>query len=293
MLVVSLVLNVVIVVAILLAVRRPKEQALLAAALPNGESSVTDLQRSALRERLLYERNAKLVGGLVGFMLPGALKAWVELPTVINPFTVGFAGLLLGVVFGAARESAPSGSRRSAQLRERRIDRYAPTNALWWARGLTVLAVVAASLSGVVGRLIGACTHPDMARSAATPVIAAAFALVASAMVEIGIRRIVRRPQRAESDGLVAIDDLLRARAVANATAAGLAGIILSLTLVLSTTLYNGPVCGSAHEWTRVALVDIVVGVGGFVTAFAVWISLSQRQLPRTADAPTVSRLRK
>ena len=283
---IGLVIQIVTVIAIVFAVRGPKKETLVATTASAVGSTITPDQRAVLHQRLHYERRAKLVGALVGFMLPGFVKAFVELPTAVNPFSMGFAGLLIGAIAGATRDSAPRGSRRSAHLRERRIDHYAPAQALLWTRGLAALTVAVAALTAPLGNLIGACVHPDMARSAGGPALAAAFALIATALVEIGIRLIIGRGQAAEPEGLMEIDDMLRARAVTAATAAGLAAVILSLTFAASATVASGPVCASG-EWTRILLIDTVIAATGFVTAIGVWISFTWRRLPRPAGATT------
>lgn len=280
----SFLINAIVVAAILYAVRAPKPEPLVEML---DTARVSDAHRRALRQRLEYERRMKLVGALVGFVLPGFLKPFIELPDAVNGFSLGFAGLLIGAVVAATHEEGPSGNRRSARVRERRVDEYLPTSLLWWTRGLAAMTVVLAALVGPLGRLIGACAHPDMARSAATPAVGAILAVIVTGLVEVGVRRIVRRAQPTDSPGMVAIDNLLRRRAVTVAAASGLSAVVLSTTFIVSGTITGGPDCTAPGEWTRILLIDAAVGAVGFVTAIGLWIIFTRRSsLPSAAAVP-------
>lgn len=286
MLVASFLITAIVLVAIGWAVRAPRESDLLAVVPPSAAAELSEAQRRGLRQRLHWETRAKWMGALVGFTLPGFLKPFFEFPGAINGFTLGFTGLLVGVVVGATRDAAPPGTHRVASLRERRKEEYAPSRSQLTARVLAVVAVGLATLSAPLGRTIGACVHPHMSPSSGSSIVAAAFAIASLGLMELALRRIVSRRQPAEPPALVIIDDTLRRLAGRSVAGASLALVILSLALALTAVFTSGPVCGPG-EWTRVAILDLVFGIAGFVSAVGIWIHFSRSAVPSKAEMAT------
>jgi hypothetical protein len=149
------------------------------------------------------------------------------------------AGYLLAAVAAELTRRRPHPRQvRAAVLAPRRLSDYLPAWMLWAERAvaLAVLALV----------LLASGTPSSPGR--AVPTAIATIAVVA--LVEIGLRAMVRRPQPLGGGGELAVDDALRSTALHRAAGAGLAALLFLLGNQLGAL--------DRHWWVLTGLLALV-----------------------------------
>jgi hypothetical protein len=278
-------------VAAVLAARRPLDpRAVDAWAAGHGLTGVPAGRLAPAAGYLRRSRRDRAVGGAVPFVAGTvAPAAWAAARGLPAPWPLGLfdartwlAGYLAGVLVAEWRWARPHGGPvRSAALVPRRLGAYLPARVLAGQR-LAALAVVA--LVPLVAWLPAA---PAPARALAVrgwggALATAAVAVGVAAAVELLLRRMVRRPQPVADPTARAVDDALRSTSAHAAAGAGLAIVLLSLSLQVANLAANlgaGP--------ARTALVGLSWGCA--VTALVAWARLGHPgRRPRGAAAPAV-----
>jgi hypothetical protein len=227
------------VAAVLAAARPPDPAAVAAWASGHGLGGLPARQLEPAERYLRRSRLFRTVGGAVPFAVGTVAPAlWAATRGLPAPWPLGLfgprswlAGYLAGVLLAEFGWSRPrAGTVRSAALVPRRLGDYLPAQVVPGMR-LAALAVAAlvpvvawgpATPAEVRGLLLG-----GRGGALATAAVAAAVAVA----VELGLRRVVGRPQPAAHPGELAVDDALRATSVQAAAGAGLAIVLLSLSV--------------------------------------------------------------
>ena len=260
-------------VAALLAARRPLDQAELAAwASGHGLDDVAARRLEPAGRYLRRSRLYRTVGGAVPFLAGTAgYGLWAATLGLPAPWPLGLfgvrswlAGYLAGVLVAQYRWARPhAGVVRSAALVPRRLDDYLPARVLAGMR-LATLAVVALVPVLAWGPLAPAPVRELVVGGRGGALATAAVTLAVAVAVEGLLRRLVARPQPAAELGDLAVDDALRSTSVHAAAGAGLAIVLLGLSLqvgLVAASLAGGP--------GRTALVALSWGWAG--AALAAW----------------------
>ena len=260
-------------VAAILAARRPLAPADLAAwASGQGLDGLPEGQREPAARYLRRSRLFRTVGGAIPFVagtVPHAL--WAATHGLPAPWPLGLfgvrswlAGYLAGVLVAEYRWARPwAGVVRSAALVPRRLGDYLPARVVLGMR-LTALAVIALVPVIAWGPVTPAPVRELVVGGRGGALATAAVTLAVAVAVELLLRRLVGRPQPAADPGDLAVDDALRSASVHAAAGAGLAIVLLSLSLQVSlvaTNLEGGP--------GRTALVALSWGCAA--AALAAW----------------------
>lgn len=240
-------------VAAVLAARRPLDPAELAAwASAHGLEGPPEGRLEPAERYLRRSRLFRTVGGAVPFVAGTVLPAlWAATRGLPAPWPLSLfgvrswlAGYLAGVLVAEWRWARPrSGVVRSAALVPRRLGHYLPIRVVAGMR-LAALAVV-----GLVPVIAWGPVTPTPVRQLVLggrggALATAAVALAVAAAVELLLRRLVGRPQPAAGPEALAVDDALRSTSVHAAAGAGLAIVLVSLSLQVSnlaTNLGGGP----------------------------------------------------
>jgi hypothetical protein len=149
------------------------------------------------------------------------------------------AGYLAGVLVAEFRWARPrAGVVRSAALVPRRLGDYLP------ARVLAGMRLAALAVAGLVPVLAWGPVAPAPVRALVVggrggALATAAVTLAAAVAVEWLLRRLVARPQPAVDPAGLAVDDALRSTSVHAAAGAGLAIVLLGLSLQVSNLAAN------------------------------------------------------
>ena len=191
--------------------------------------------REPVRRQLRRGRLLRTVGFAVPFAIgAGALLYWAEVvERPIPRFPLGWladpatwaTGYLVGAV--VAELTRPSGRRqpvRGAALVARRLADYVPAWMPWTARGLAAAIVVLAPFDNAAeaGGSRSWLQRPSF--------ITALAAIAVTALVEIALRVVVRRPQPVASTAELSVDDALRSSSVHRIAGAGMAALLFLLT---------------------------------------------------------------
>jgi hypothetical protein len=260
-------------VAAVLAARRPLDQAELAAwASGHGLDDVAARRLEPAGRYLRRSRLYRTVGGAVPFAAGTAGYAlWAATRGLPAPWPLQLfgvrswlAGYLAGVLVAEFRWARPqAGLIRSAALVPRRLDDYLPGRVLAGMR-LATLAVVALVPVLALGPVAPAPVRELVVGGRGGALATAAVTLAVAVTVEGLLRGLVARPQPAAEPADLAVDDALRSTSVHAAAGAGLAIVLLGLSLQV------GLVAASlAGEPGRTALVALSWGWAG--AALAAW----------------------
>jgi hypothetical protein len=240
-------------VAAVLAARRPLDQAELAAwASGHGLDGVPARQLEPAGRYLRRSRLYRTVGGAVPFLAgTAAPTAWAAVWGLPAPWPLGLfgvrswlAGYLAGVLVAEFRWARPrAGVVRSAALVPRRLGDYLPSRVLAGLR-LAALAVVALVPVLAWGPVAPPPVRELVVGGRGGALATAAVTLAVAVAVEWLLRRLVARPQPAAELGDLAADDALRSASVHAAAGAGLAIVLLGLSLqvgLVAADLAGGP----------------------------------------------------
>ena len=260
-------------VAAVLAARRPLDPAELTAwASGHGLGDLPEERREPAERYLRRSRLSRTVGGAVPFLAgTAAPMAWAAVRGLPAPWPLGLfgvrswlAGYLAGVLVAEYRWARPQpGVVRSAALVPRRLGDYLPARVLRGTR-LATLAVVALVPVIAWGPVAPAPVRELVVGGRGGALATAAVALAVAAAVELLLRRLVARPQPAADPDALAVDDALRSTSVHAVAGAGLAIVLLCLSLqvgLVAANLGGGP--------GRTALVAL--SWGWAVAALAAW----------------------
>lgn len=191
----------------------------------------------------------RLTGAVVGAVVPFGTRI---------PGLEMVAGYLVGAL---AAELTESRLRRpdqaAASLTPRSLSDYLPPGMLLALRATALGAVALVPLFLVLPRRVALGAHPRL-------MVAAALVVVTAALVEVGLRLIVRRPQPAASADLVAADDAIRSASIHATAGAGLAIVVL----LASTELW---MFGFGTDIQVLRWVTPILSLCGTAVAFAVW----------------------
>lgn len=199
--------------------------------------AVTMQNRTMIRRYLLRGRRIRATGAVVGYVSFGLydnLSHGDELP--IGWITATFAGYLLGAAAAEVWAMRPErGAVRSASLAPRDIADYVPR----WAVVGVRIAPLATLLAFASWRLWPESrdslfppdpSPPDLVSILVWTIGSAVLAL----FLEATARRVVRRPQPAQSQELVIVDDAIRSTALHGLYGAGLALILGAMSRTLN-----------------------------------------------------------
>ena len=240
-------------VAAVLAARRPLEPAALAAwASGHGLEGVADRRLEPAARYLRRSRLSRTVGGAVPFVAGTATPAlWAATRGLPAPWPLALfgarswlAGYLAGVLVAEYRWARPrTGVVRSAALVPRRLGDYLPVRVVAGMR-LAALATVALVPLLAWGPLTPAPVRELVVGGRGGALATAALAVAVAAAVELAVRRLVGRPQPAADPEALAVDDALRSTSVHAVAGAGLAIVLLSLSVqvgLVAANLGGGP----------------------------------------------------
>jgi len=240
-------------VAAVLAARRPLAPAELATwASGHGLEGLPDRRLEPAARYLRRSRLSRTVGGAVPFVAGTVAPAlWAATRGLPAPWPLALfgvrswlAGYLAGVLVAEYRWARPrSGVVRSAALVPRRLGDYLPFRAVAGMR-LAALAVAALVPLLAWGPLTPVPVRELVLGGRGGALATAALALTVAAAVELAVRRLVGRPQPAADPEELAIDDALRSTSVHAVAGAGLAFVLLSLSVqvgLVAANLGGGP----------------------------------------------------
>jgi hypothetical protein len=260
-------------VAAVLAARRPVAPAELAAwASGHGLGGLPEGWQEPAGRYLRRSRLYRTVGGVVPFLAGTvAPMAWAAVRGLPAPWPLGLfgarswlAGYLAGVLVAEYRWARPrAGVVRSAALVPRQLGDYLPARVPAGMR-LATLAVVTLVPVIAWGPVAPAPARALVVGGRGGALATAAVTLAAAAATELLLRRLVARPQPAAGPGELAVDDALRSTSVHAAAGAGLAIVLLGLSVQvgnLAANLQGGP--------GRTALVALSWGFAA--AALAAW----------------------
>jgi hypothetical protein len=263
-------------VAAVLAARRPLEPGELTAwASGHGLEGVADRRLEPAARYLGRSRLYRTVGGAVPFAAGTVAPAlWAATRGLPAPWPLGLfgarswlAGYLAGVLVAEYRWARPrTGVVRSAALVPRRLGDYLPV------RVVAAMRLAALAVSALVPLLAWGPLAPVPVRALVLggrggALATAALALAVAAAVELALRRLVGRPQPAADPEELAVDDALRSTSVHAVAGAGLAIVLLSLSVqvgLVAANLGGGPgrtavvtlswgcAAAAVAAWTRV-----------------------------------------
>ena len=253
---------------VLAARRRPGPGELAGWARRHG---LTDLDREQGRLVERYLRRSRwfrTLGGAVPFLaatLPYALWASIRgLPTPAALHALGprswLGGYMLGVLVAEYTWPRPHPATvRSAALAPRRLVDYLPAWVIA-AQRLTALATVAlvAAVAWLPVTPAAAGLHGALLTGREGALANAAVAVGSVLAVESLLRRVVRRPQPVTTAESLAVDDALRSTSIHAAAGAGLAVVLLTLSLQLdllaaSTRIHPAASAAAWLTWAGVA----------------------------------------
>lgn len=284
-------------VAAVLDARRPLDpRAVEAWAAGHGLSGLATGRREVAERYLRRSRCYRTVGGAVPFVIGTVGPAvWAATRGLPAPWPLGLfdvrswlAGYLAGVLLAEWSWARPHGGPvRSAALVPRRLGTYLPTRVVAGQR-LAALAVVA--LVPLIAWLPAApAPARELALRGSGGALATAVVAVGVAVgVELLLRRMVRRPQPVADPVARAVDDALRSASARAAGGAGLAIVLLSLSLQVGNVAVNlgaGP--------ARTAIVGLSWGCA--VAALVAWARIGHprlRSVRRTATPAAGQRAR-
>ena len=240
--------------AAVLAARRPLEPAELAAwASGHGLEGVADRRLEPAARYLGRSRLCRTVGGAVPFVAGTVAPAlWAATRGLPAPWPLGLfgtrswlAGYLAGVLVAEYRWARPrTGVVRSAALVPRRLGDYLPARVVAGMR-LAALATVALVPLLAWGPLAAPVPVRGLVVGGRGGALAtAALAVAVAVAVELAARRLVGRPQPAADPEALAVDDALRSTSVHAVAGAGLAIVLLSLSVqvgLVAANLGGGP----------------------------------------------------
>jgi hypothetical protein len=276
-------------VAAILAARRPlNPRAVDAWASGHGLTVLPAGRREPAERYLRRSRLFRTVGGAVPFAtgtVPYAL--WAATRGLPAPWPLGLfgvrswlAGYLAGVLVAEWSWARPHGGLvRSAALVPRRLVGYLPARVVVGQR-LAALAVVALVPVIAWGPVAPAPVRELVLRGRGGALATAAVAVGVTVAVELLLRRMVRRPQPVGDPMALAVDNALRSTSVHAAAGAGLAIVLLSLSLQVTnvaTNLASGP--------ARTATVGLAWGCA--LAALAAWVLVGH---PHRAATPALVR---
>ena len=240
-------------VAGVLAARRPLEPAELAAwASGHGLEGLPDRRLEPAARYLGRSRLYRTVGGAVPFAAGTvAPSLWAATQGLPAPWPLALfgvrswlAGYLAGVLVAEYRWARPrTGVVRSAALVPRRLGDYLPVRVVAGMR-LAALAVSALVPLLAWGPLAAVPVRGLVVGGRGGALATAALALAVAAAVELALRRLVGRPQPAADPEELAVDDALRSTSVHAVAGAGLAIVLLSLSVqvgLVAANLGGGP----------------------------------------------------
>ena len=240
-------------VAAVLAARRPLEPAELAAwASGHDLECLPDRWLEPAARYLRRSRLSRTVGGAVPFVAGTVAPAlWAATQGLPTPWPLALfgvrtwlAGYLIGVLVAEYRWTRPrSGVVRSAALVPRRLGDYLPVRAVIGMR-LAALAVAALVPLLAWGPLTPVPVRELVLGGRGGALATATLALAAAAAVEVTVRRLVGRPQPATDSEELAVDDALSSTSVHAVAGAGLAIVLLSLSVqvgLVAANLGGGP----------------------------------------------------
>jgi hypothetical protein len=221
---------------------------------------------------------------------PGAVDAdalWAATRGLPAPWPLGLfgvrswlAGYLAGVLVAEWSWARPHGGLvRSAALVPRRLVGYLAARVVVGQR-LAALAVVALVPVIAWGPVAPAPVRELVLRGRGGALATAAVAVGVTVAVELLLRRMVRRPQPVDDPMALAADNALRSTSVHAVAGAGLAIVLLSLSLQVTnvaTNLVSGP--------ARTATVGLAWGCA--LAALAAWVLVGH---PHRAATPALVR---
>jgi hypothetical protein len=246
--------------------------------------ALTDSNRSLIAGYLRRTRSLQVAGAAIG---------WVSSPVyfglVGRPFPLGDSWVMLavaGYLVGAAvaevtflGQPRPRSTVRAAALAPRRLSDYVPAPSVWTIRVLPIATVILAAIYAIAPKDAQRGVDPSVAFVIAASILVVAFAV----LIEWFLRAIVRRPQPAITNDLLAADDAIRAASIHSLSAAGVALILLSLGWTL---LSLGGVTANA----QLGALSSGFGVACDLGALIAWIVLGHVTTWRVRrGAPLVS----
>ena len=192
--------------------------------------ALTDSNRSVVAGYLRSTRSLQVAGAALG---------WVSSPVYVGlagrPFPLGDSWVMLavaGYLIGAAvaemtflGQPRPRSTVRAAVLAPRTLSDYVPAATVWTIRVLPIATVIVAAIYAIAPKDAQRGVDPSVAFVIAASILVVAFAV----LIEWFLRTIVRRPQPAIMNDLLAADDAIRAASIHSLSAAGVALILLSL----------------------------------------------------------------
>ena len=282
-------------VAGVLAARRPLEPVELAAwASGHGLEGLPDRRLEPAARYLRRSRLSRTVGGAIPFVAGTVLYGlWAATRGLPAPWPLGLfgarswlAGYLAGVLVAEYRWARPrSGVVRSAALVPRRLGNYLPVRAV---AGMRLAALVVAALVPLLawGPLVPVPVRGLVLGGRGGALATAALALAVAAAVELLLRGLVGRPQPAADPEELAVDDALRSTSVHAVAGAGLAIVLLSLSVqvgLVAANLGGGP--------GRTAVVALSWGCAAAAVAAWARVGHPRRWTVRRVLAPDAGRL--
>ena len=255
---------------------------------------LTDLPAGGRELAERYLRRGRLfrtVGGAVPFLAGTVAPAlWAATRGLPAPWPLSLfgvrswlAGYLVGVLVAEWSWARPHGGPlRSAALAPRELGGYLPGRVVV---GLRLAAVAVVALVPLVAWLPAAPARELALRGRGGALATAAVAVGAALAVELLLRRMVGRPQPVADPDARAVDDALRSTSAHAAASAGLAIVLLSLSLQLGNLAVD---LGAAPA--RTALVGL--SLGSAVAALVAWARIGhpRPRPPRAAAAAAAGR---
>jgi len=236
--------------------------------------AITPENEATIRRYVLRGRRIRSIGALAGYVTYVVVIAIWSPRLPFGWLTCTFAGYLLGAAAAEVWAARPErGAVRSASLTPRRLTDYVPRTAVVLMRGVPIATLVLSVCYPIIP------TRPELAQDAhlfgagierpeLLPVIGWTLAsVVLWALVELTARRIVSKPQPAESVALISIDDAIRSTALHGMIGAGLALMLGALSRSVSAW------SGLAGPQRLAGLFSGIAIVTGFGSIFA-WLRL-------------------
>jgi hypothetical protein len=234
---------------------------------------LTEANRPVVARYLRRTRSLRAIGAAAGWLASPVYVAMTDQPFPLggNGLALAIGGYLLGAVIAEAtflRPSSGSTVARSASLVPRALSDYVPSLTVWALRILPLVTVAFAVLYALVSKEPGRSAEPSITFVYVVSGLLIAFAVV----IEAILRAIVRRPQPATREDLVAADDAIRASSIH-----ALSGAAIGMLLVgAGWAAFSVGIATSIRplRWTLPWL-----GVIAFGAAVGSWIDMGH---PRT-----------
>ena len=224
--------------------------------------TLTSTNRPLIQRYLDRGYHWRVTGGLLGALIPFGTKI---------PGLEMIGGYLVGVLAAELTEARASrGEMAAASLVPRSLSDYLPDRFIKWMRTLLVTAIALAGLAFLLPQ-----RDPSLYEGSELVIVYIAAAIVVvELLVEGMLHLIVRKPQPATSDDVVAADDAIRAASMHASAGAGVAVLMLMLAAQTFATAIVSDV--QLVRWIAPA-----IGIALMPLAFMTWLRLGHDALWR------------